>query len=67
MKKVITVICPFNKDHKFPVALKLKDESRDAKSSIDIYCPFCDKPVRVEIDGELLPDTVIMRGRTYDI
>ncbi|MEW6619027.1 MAG: hypothetical protein AB1422_06720 [bacterium] len=64
MKKVThTVVCPYNKDHKFPVVLELKDESKGTKSSIDTFCPFCDKIVRVEIEGELSPDTVIMRGK----
>lgn len=64
MEKVTyNVVCPYNKAHKFPVVLELKDKSRGAKSSIDTYCPFCDKFIRIEIDKKLFPDTEIMRRK----
>jgi hypothetical protein len=63
MKKVTyTVICPFNKDHKFPLVLEVEDEAKGVKSSIESFCPFCDKFVQIEIEGELAPDTEVMRG-----
>jgi hypothetical protein len=61
MKVVYTVICPFNKDHKFPVVLEVADETKGVKSSINPFCPFCKEFVQIEIDEELSLNTEVMR------
>ena len=62
MKKVTyTVICPFNKEHKFLVVYKVEDEAKGVESKAIEYCPFCDKPVEVTIQGKLKNDTNVMR------
>jgi hypothetical protein len=62
MKKVtFKVLCPYNKEHNFPVVMEVGDESGDAKSTFEEYCPFCDKYVQVRIEGKLELDSKIYR------
>ncbi len=62
MKKVTyTVICPFDKSHKFPATYEIEDEATGVPSAIEEYCPFCDKYVRVQIDQRLRPDQEVLR------
>ncbi len=62
MKKVTyTVVCPYNKEHTFPVVLQLEDESRGAESTFEVYCPFCDKYVQASLKAELKPDQYVYR------
>jgi hypothetical protein len=61
-----TVICPFDKKHKFPVVVEVEDESEGAPDSLEEYCPFCDKFVRVTIDKKLVPDVDTLRRFGFD-
>ena len=60
------VICPFNKDHKFPVVLEVEQNKKRVGSSFEAHCPYCDKYVRVTIDKELKPDKAVLRGLGFD-
>ena len=67
MEKVTyNVICPYDKEHTFPIVLKVKDKNDDIKNTIETYCPFCDKYVRVEIDKELVPDKEVFRKYGFE-
>lgn len=60
-KVTFTVICPYNKEHKFPVVLEVKDNTQDVENTFEEYCPYCDKYVQVKIDQELKPDVEVHR------
>jgi len=67
MKKITyTVICPFDKKHKFPVVLEVEDEAGSAPDSFEEYCPFCEKFVRVTIEKKLVPDVDTLRRFGFD-
>jgi hypothetical protein len=69
MKSVTyTVICPFDPGHRFPVVLEMEDgsEEKEKKSHVETYCPFCDKFVRVTVEGQLEPDVSVMRGFGFE-
>lgn len=61
-----TVICAFNRDHKLEVDLEVKDGNASEESSIDVYCPFCDKYVTAKIDKKVADDTVIFRQTEWN-
>ena len=60
------VICPFGKNHKFPVVLVVEQNKKAEGSSFEAHCPYCDKYVRVTIEKELKPDKVALRGLGFD-
>ena len=53
MKKTYTVICPFDENHEFLIVVEIKDESSGVENTLEEYCPFCEKFVQVEVQGEL--------------
>jgi hypothetical protein len=67
-EKTITysVICPFGKDHKFPVVLEVDQNKKGEGGSFEARCPFCDKYVQVTIEKELKPDKTVLRGLGFD-
>jgi len=65
-KVTYTVICPFDKKHKFPVVLEVEDKTGGVPDSFQEYCPFCDKFVQVTIDKKLKPDTKVLRGLGFE-
>ena len=65
-KVTYTVICPFDKKHKFPVVLEVEDEKQGVADSFEEYCPFCDKFVQVTIDKKLAPDVDTLRRLGFD-
>lgn len=56
-----TVICPYNKEHKFSVVLDVEDKAQGVENTFEEYCPFCDKYVQVKIDQKLKPDIEVFR------
>ena len=55
-KVTYAVVCPHDKFHKLPVVLDVKDNSKGVESTFEVYCPFCDRYVRVKIDKQQEPD-----------
>ena len=46
-----------------PVALEYStDNYEEPKSSFDVYCPFCDDWLSVEVKGKIISDTTILRA-----
>ena len=62
MKETYNVICPFDKSHKLKVVLEVEESKEKEGSKIDVYCPTCDKYVRVPLEKQLKPDRVVTRG-----
>ena len=51
-KKVLKeVVCCHNPEHVFTIAVALEPGSKGASSTIEAYCPLCDKFVSVTIQG----------------
>ena len=47
----------------FDIVIDIKTESEENNTSeVDVYCPFCDEMLTVEIKGEVLSDTTILRA-----
>lgn len=61
MKKVYTVICSKNPEHKFRVVYDIKEGTEDKTSHPTERCPFCDAFVEVTIQGELQDDIIIRK------
>jgi hypothetical protein len=65
-KVAYTVICPFNEKHKFPAVYEIEDEATGVKSPLIEYCPFCDKPVEVRIEGKVTTNTNVLRSFGFE-
>lgn len=59
-KVTYSVICPFDPTHKFPVVVEGEDKKK-ARDTLEEYCPFCEKFVRVTIEKKLKPDADTLR------
>lgn len=61
--KVITKVKCANCEHVIDIAIDIKPESeKNNTSEVDVYCPFCDEWLYVEIKGKILSDTTILRA-----
>jgi len=62
-KKVIIKVKCEKCSHVIDIAIDIKPESeKNNISEIDVYCPFCDEWLTVEIKGKILSDTTILRA-----
>ena len=63
MKKILyKVTCP--KEHSFKHIVEVEEAKGGEKieTTLDLYCPFCDRNVMVGIDGVPVDDTVVHRN-----
>jgi len=66
-KITYSVICPFDPTHKFPVVVdEVEDKKKRANDTLEEYCPFCEKFVRVTIEKKLKPDANTLRRFGFD-
>lgn len=62
-KKVIIKVKCGNCEHVIKIAIDIKPDSEEKHTSeIDVYCPFCDEWLTVEIKGKILSDATILRA-----
>lgn len=62
-KKVIIKVKCEKCSNVFDIAIDIKPDSEEKHTSeIDVYCPFCDEMLTVEIKGKILSDTTILRA-----
>lgn len=60
--KTLCVICEFNPDHIIEKDIEIKADSEEQSiSTINVYCPFCDKWTNGIVKGELVPDVTMLR------
>ena len=61
-KKVLKkVICCHNPEHVFSVAFAIEPGSEDCPSTVEAYCPQCDKFLSVTVRGEPEVNKVLLR------
>jgi hypothetical protein len=57
------VICPCDKQKTFPIVVIADDRGKEAISSKEVYCPFCNELITVSFDAlKTKPDTTVLRG-----
>lgn len=62
-KKISTKVKCGECSNVFDIAIDIKPESEENNTSeVDAYCPFCDKMLTVEMKGEIISDTTILRA-----
>jgi hypothetical protein len=64
MKKIQKILykvqCFYNPDHIFEKAYNIEEGSEGIESEIQPFCPFCEKHVKVTIQGKVVPDKDIL-------
>jgi Zn finger protein HypA/HybF involved in hydrogenase expression len=62
-KKVIIKVKCEKCSNVFDIAIDIKPESEENKmSEVEVYCPFCDEMLTVDIKGKILSDATILRA-----
>jgi hypothetical protein len=66
-KKTLNVICEFNSDHIIQKDIEIKAGSNEkTTSTINVYCPFCNKFTNATVQGELFFDGTMLRELGLD-
>jgi hypothetical protein len=60
-KILYKVQCFYNSDHIFEKAYIIEEGSEASESEVQPFCPFCEKHVKVTIQGKVVPDKDILR------
>ncbi|HLC15941.1 MAG TPA: hypothetical protein VJL89_06910 [Thermodesulfovibrionia bacterium] len=67
MKHIIfNVKCPYKEHPPLPYSVTVNESKNIQGSSVDIYCPFCDKYINVKIEGTPVDNTEIDRHYGFD-
>jgi phage terminase large subunit GpA-like protein len=66
MSKVIyKVKCPHCKNE-FPLVVEVEEGSSETISNADVYCPHCNKVVKVKVEGKLVKDAEVFKRFGFD-
>ena len=56
------VQCAFDEKHVFDKVFNIKEGSEEGPpSEVEAFCPFCEKPMTLKVQGEVGKDEVLMR------
>ncbi|CAN2049098.1 hypothetical protein GMMP13_750002 [Candidatus Magnetomoraceae bacterium gMMP-13] len=61
IKKIVQVECEFDSSHIIKKMLEIKAGTEEVQSTIQVYCPFCQKYINGKIQGEVHLDDEAMR------
>ena len=60
--KTVNVICEFNPDHIIEKNIEIQNGTQKTTSStINAYCPFCDKWTNGQVQGEMVVNDSVLR------
>ena len=60
-KVVYNVQCSYNVDHVFEKAFDVEKGSEDKQTQIETFCPFCEKIVKITVQGKVALNTELLR------
>lgn len=57
-----TIICPCERKKVLPVKIKYDAEKKDGINTIEVFCPFCEDLLTVELPGNIDESDQVFRG-----